>query len=123
LRLIQDNGSSAGNYLLTDEESTRGNVISPGITSSRTRNPPEECFWNRNLPEEWDSGRYYQIIDWEIHPRKGILPEITSSLMLIQTGEIKNAENPLIVPKIPQNNLKPAVEIKYRYLQRKIVRP
>jgi hypothetical protein len=35
-------GESARNYHLIDEESTEGREIPPGITSSYTRNPPEE---------------------------------------------------------------------------------
>jgi hypothetical protein len=41
---------SAGNYQLMDEESTRGMVIPLGITSSWTRNQPEEWLFYWELP-------------------------------------------------------------------------
>jgi hypothetical protein len=62
-----------------DKEQTGGMVIPPGITSSWTRNPTEECLFHRELPAQGQG----------IHPRKGIPPEITSSFTLIQTGKIK----------------------------------
>jgi hypothetical protein len=44
---------SAGNFQLTDEESTGGIYIPPIINSS----------WTRNLQEEGDSVRNYQLND------------------------------------------------------------
>jgi hypothetical protein len=58
----QMNGYFAGNYQLMAEESTRWMVISPGITSSWLRNPPDE--W---LPAP----------DWESTEGIFILPGIT----------------------------------------------
>jgi hypothetical protein len=52
------NRDSAGNYHLIDEEFTIGMVIPPGITRSRTRNPPVECLFppgTRDPSMEWDS--------------------------------------------------------------------
>jgi hypothetical protein len=64
------NGNSAENYKLKDEdESTGGMVIPQGITSSWTRNSPEEWLFRRNLPAQ---GRV-------THRRNGIPQEITSS--------------------------------------------
>jgi hypothetical protein len=42
LPLHGKNSDSARNYKLIDEVSTRRKVFPPGITSSETRNPPEE---------------------------------------------------------------------------------
>jgi hypothetical protein len=58
------NSDSARNYQLIDE------------------NPPEDWFLRRELPSH---GR-------EIHPSEGILPGITSSWKLIQTGKINMRE-------------------------------
>jgi hypothetical protein len=58
--LYQRNVYSAGNYQLMDEESTKGMVISPGITSSWTTNtlgipPVITSSLTRNPSEEGDS--------------------------------------------------------------------
>jgi hypothetical protein len=57
-------------------------VILPGITSSLTRNLPEEWFFRQEIPAQGQ----------EIHPKNGIPLGITNSWKLIQTGEIKMHE-------------------------------
>jgi hypothetical protein len=53
--------------------------ILPVITTSWTRNPPEEWLFRRELPAH----------ERGIHRRNVIPPGITSSFTLIQAGEIK----------------------------------
>jgi hypothetical protein len=89
-------GDSARNYNLMNEESTGGIDIPPGITSSWTRNTPEECLFSRESSiqgrgihrKKRDSARNYRLIDEKFTRRRG-LPRITCSFTLIQTGKIK----------------------------------
>jgi hypothetical protein len=99
-------------------------VILPGITTSWTRNLPEEWLFRRELPAHGRgihlknvySAMNYQLSGKEsttgmgfrrklpayrrgIHPRKGIPPGITCSSTLIQTG--KNARKILRTVTIP----------------------
>jgi hypothetical protein len=70
---------SAGNYKFKDEEFTGRMVIPPGINSPGTIEGMGFC---QKLPAHRR----------EIHLRNGILPGITSSRKLIQTGKIKIGE-------------------------------
>jgi hypothetical protein len=72
-------GYFAGNYQLVDEESTQRMIISPEITSSGKRNPPEE----------WDSAKNFQLIDKESTQDRVFPPGITSLFMMMQIGKIK----------------------------------
>jgi hypothetical protein len=67
---------SAGNYQLTDEESTRNYQLIVKESTGRMVFPPVLSAQGR-----------------EIHPRNSIPPAITSSKKLIQTGNIKMSEN------------------------------
>jgi hypothetical protein len=53
--------------------------ILPEITTTWTRNPPEEC----------ESAGNYQLVDKESIQGKGIPPGITSLFKRIQAGKIK----------------------------------
>jgi hypothetical protein len=81
------NGDFAGNYHLMDEESTRGMVIPPGITSSWTKNLYlKNVFFRRGSyqlrdkesTEEWDNAGKYQLIDEQSARRRGFRQELTS---------------------------------------------
>jgi hypothetical protein len=72
------------------KESHEKIVIPPGMTSLRTRYSPSERYFRRELPAH---------IDEEPTGGMVILPEITSSWTLIQTGKIKiRGENPKFLP-------------------------
>jgi hypothetical protein len=65
----------------------------PGITSSLTRNLPEECLFLKDEDSTEGMGFHRELPDHlrGIQPREGI-PPLTSSLTLMQTGEIKMLE-------------------------------
>jgi hypothetical protein len=67
-----------------DEESTRRMFIPPGISSSETRNPPEE----------WDYAGNYQLIDEESARGRGFHRELPAHLRKFRPVRSKCAENP-----------------------------
>jgi hypothetical protein len=98
--LQENNGDSAGNYHLMDEEFTGGMGIPREITRSWTRDPPEECLFrsagNCQLRDKESTGgmglhgNYYPIDEKSTQiQRKRIPPGITSSFTPIQTCKIK----------------------------------
>jgi hypothetical protein len=61
---------NARNYHLMDNESTKGMVIPPGITSSGTR----------TLPDEWESAGNYKFIDEKSNRGRGFSQELLAHL-------------------------------------------
>jgi hypothetical protein len=91
---------STGNYRyhLTDEETTGGMVIPPGIAGSWAKNPPEVPIFipsgstssgMMNPPEKSDSTMNYQLIDKESTQGRGFRQESPAHFALIQTTKIK----------------------------------